>query len=51
MKFELPTLKYEKGDLAPHLSPETLEFHYGKHHLAYVNNLNNLIPGSPFESG
>jgi len=49
MKFELPPLKYEAGDLAPHLSAEALEFHYGKHHLAYVNNLNNLLPGSPFE--
>jgi superoxide dismutase len=49
MKFELPPLKYAAGDLAPHLSAETLEFHHGKHHLAYVNNLNNLLPGSPFE--
>jgi Fe-Mn family superoxide dismutase len=49
MKFELPPLKYEAGDLAPHLSAETFEFHHGKHHLAYVNNLNNLLPGSAFE--
>jgi len=49
MKFELSSLKYDAGDLAPHLSAETLEFHHGKHHLAYVNNLNNLLPGSPFE--
>ncbi len=49
MKFDLPPLKYAAGDLAPHLSAETLEFHHGKHHLAYVNNLNNLLPGSPFE--
>jgi len=49
MKFELPPLKYEAGDLAPQLSAETLEYHHGKHHLAYVNNLNNLLPGSPFE--
>ena len=49
MKFELPSLKYVAGDLAPQLSAETLEYHHGKHHLAYVNNLNNLLPGSPFE--
>ncbi len=49
MKYELPSLKYVAGDLAPHLSAETLEYHHGKHHLAYVNNLNNLLPGSPFE--
>ena len=49
MKFELPQLKYEAGDLAPKISAETLEYHHGKHHLAYVNNLNNLLPGSPFE--
>ena len=48
MKFELPPLKYVASDLAPHLSAETLEYHHGKHHLAYVNNLNNLLPGSPF---
>ena len=49
MKFELPPLGYAPENLAPHLSPETLEYHHGKHHLAYVNNLNNLLPGSPFE--
>ncbi|MRR18776.1 superoxide dismutase [bacterium] len=49
MKFELPPLKYAADDLAPGLSAETLGFHHGKHHLAYVNNLNNLLPGSPFE--
>lgn len=49
MKFELPPLKFAPGDLAPHISPETLEYHHGKHHQAYVNNLNNMIPGSPFE--
>ncbi|MFZ2287140.1 MAG: superoxide dismutase [Bacteroidales bacterium] len=49
MKFELPPLKYAAGDLAPLLSSETIEYHHGKHHLAYVNNLNNLLPGSPFE--
>lgn len=49
MKFELPPLKYASGDLAPILSAETIDYHHGKHHLAYVNNLNNLTPGSPFE--
>jgi Fe-Mn family superoxide dismutase len=49
MKFELPPLKYAADDLAPMISAETIGFHHGKHHLAYVNNLNNLLPGSPFE--
>ncbi len=49
MKFELPPLSYSPEALAPHLSRETLEYHHGKHHLAYVNNLNNLLPGSQFE--
>jgi len=49
MKFELPPLNYAPDALTPHLSTETLGFHHGKHHLAYVNNLNNLLPGSPYE--
>ena len=49
MKFELPPLNYSPDALAPHISPETIEYHHGKHHLAYVNNLNNLIPGTPYE--
>ncbi len=49
MKFELPPLPYALDALEPHISQKTLEFHYGKHHQAYVNNLNNLIPGSAFE--
>ncbi len=49
MSFELPALPYAKDALAPHISAETLEYHYGKHHQAYVTNLNNLIKGSPFE--
>lgn len=49
MKHELPPLPYSLDALAPIISPETLEYHYGKHHLAYVNNLNNLIPGTEFE--
>lgn len=49
MSFELPPLPYALNALAPVLSQETLEYHYGKHHLAYVNNLNNLIPGTEYE--
>nr|VFK65266.1 MAG: superoxide dismutase, Fe-Mn family [Candidatus Kentron sp. TC] len=49
MIHELPQLPYAKGALAPHISEETLEFHYGKHHQTYVTNLNNLIKGSEFE--
>lgn len=50
MAFELPALPYEKNALAPHISQETLEYHYGKHHNTYVVNLNNLIPGTEFEN-
>ena len=49
MSFTLPSLPYPKDALVPHISVETLDYHYGKHHQAYLNNLNNLIPGSPFE--
>jgi Fe-Mn family superoxide dismutase len=49
MKFELPELPYALDALAPVIKRETLEFHYGKHHQAYVNNLNNLVPGTEFE--
>ena len=48
MSFTLPELPYAKDALAPHLSAETLEFHHGKHHAAYVNNLNNMIAGTEF---
>lgn len=48
MSFELPTLPYAKNALEPVISEKTLEFHYGKHHQAYVNNLNKLLPGSDF---
>ncbi|MBM3939831.1 MAG: superoxide dismutase [Fe] [SAR202 cluster bacterium] len=50
MKHELPPLPYAMDALAPTISKETLEFHYGKHHQAYVNNLNNMIPGTEFEN-
>jgi Fe-Mn family superoxide dismutase len=49
MAFTLPELPYAKDALVPHLSVETLEFHHGKHHNAYVTNLNNLVPGTEFE--
>lgn len=47
MAFKLPDLPYAKDALAPHISSETLEFHYGKHHQAYVNNLNHQTQGKP----
>jgi Fe-Mn family superoxide dismutase len=47
MPFTLPALPYDKNALAPHMSAETLEFHHGKHHKAYVDNLNKLIEGKP----
>lgn len=50
MAFELPALPYEKNALEPHISSETLEFHYGKHHNTYVTKLNGLIGGTEFES-
>ena len=50
MAHELPALPYDKGALAPHISAETVDFHYGKHHQTYVTNLNNLIPGTEFEN-
>ncbi len=50
MEHTLPPLPYAMDALAPHISKETLEFHYGKHHQTYVTNLNNLIKGSEFEN-
>ena len=49
MAFELPPLPYEKNALEPHLTAETLEYHHGKHHNAYVVNLNKLLAGKPEE--
>jgi superoxide dismutase, Fe-Mn family len=49
MAFELPKLPYKLNALVPYISEETLDYHYGKHHQAYINNLNGLIPGTPFE--
>lgn len=48
MKFELPALPYAHDALEPIISKQTIEFHYGKHHQAYVNNLNNLVEGTEF---
>lgn len=48
MQHELPALPYALDALQPHISKETLEFHYGKHHQTYVTNLNNLIPNTEF---
>lgn len=50
MSFELPKLNYELNALEPYISQQTLEFHYGKHHQAYVNNLNNLTAGTELEN-
>jgi Fe-Mn family superoxide dismutase len=47
MAFTLPPLPYDKNALAPHISSETLDYHYGKHHQAYVTNLNKLVEGKP----
>lgn len=49
MSFTLPELPFAKDALVPHMSVETFDYHYGKHHNAYVNNLNNLIKDTKFE--
>lgn len=48
MAFRLPELPYGRDALAPHISAETLDYHYGKHHAAYVDKLNELVAGSPW---
>jgi len=50
MAFELPPLPYAQDALAPHISAETLEYHYGKHHQTYVTNLNKLVEGTGKEN-
>ncbi len=50
MVFDLPPLPYEMNALEPYISTTTMEFHYGKHHRAYVDNLNKLIKGTEFEN-
>lgn len=49
MAFELPPLPYSKDALTPHMSAETLDYHHGKHHKTYVDNLNKAIPGTEYE--
>ena len=49
MEHQLPELPYGKDSLVPHISAETIEYHYGKHHKAYVDNINRLITGTEFE--
>ena len=50
MAYTLPPLPYEMNALQPHISQETLEYHYGKHHQAYVTNMNNMIKGTDQEN-
>jgi Fe-Mn family superoxide dismutase len=50
MTYHLPKLPYAINALEPHISQETLEYHYGKHHQAYVDKLNGLVPGTEFEN-
>jgi superoxide dismutase, Fe-Mn family len=50
MAFELKKLPYKLDSLVPYISEETLDYHYGKHHQTYVNNLNGLVPGTEFEN-
>lgn len=50
MAIELPPLPFARDALAPHISPETIDYHYGKHHQTYVTNLNNQIQGTEFET-
>ena len=49
MEHQLPDLPYARDALAPHISAETIEYHYGKHHKTYVDNINRLITGTEFE--
>ena len=50
MAFQLPQLPFGREALEPHISSETLDYHYGKHHQAYVDNLNRLIADSHWQS-
>ena len=51
MTFELPKLPYDTNELIPHISAETLEYHYGKHHQTYVTKLNGLLEANSQHSG
>jgi len=50
MEHKLPDLPYSKDALSPHISAETIEYHYGKHHKAYIDNINKLVSGTEFEN-
>ena len=50
MAHELPPLPYPANALEPHIDARTMEIHHGKHHAAYVNNLNNALKGTPLEN-
>ena len=50
MEHKLPELLYARDALAPHISAETIDYHYGKHHQTYVTNLNNLVPDTEYEN-
>ena len=50
MAFTLPELPFGRSDLAPHISEDTIDYHYGKHHATYVKNLNDLVAGTDHES-
>jgi superoxide dismutase, Fe-Mn family len=50
MAYELPTLPYPETGLEPHISANTIQFHYGKHHAAYVTNFNNMVKDTPLDS-
>ncbi len=50
MAIELPALPYDRTALEPHISAETIDYHYSKHHQTYVTNLNNLVAGTEFEN-
>ncbi len=50
MAIDLPALPYDRTALEPHISAETIDFHYSKHHQTYVTNLNNQIKGTDFEN-
>ncbi len=50
MAYQQPALPYAETALEPYMSAKTLSFHYGKHHVAYINNYNNLVAGTPFDT-